>query len=174
MDGPGGPGGNGGAILINAGEVHLTHVTLVDNAGGTGAWDFSGATMAPNGLSGIVAQTGASAVVNNSILWSNCGIPFEHGTEEDQISGDSTVFSSCITGRADLTGGNIADDPMLTSAWILQEGSPAVNAADLLLLPADQQDLDADGDTEEPLPVDRAGNSRLVGSAPDMGAHERQ
>jgi len=60
----------------------------------------------------------------------------------------------------------------------LGSSSPAVDAGDNLALPADEHDLDGDGDTAEALPVDRDGNPRLVaGSAGqpalvDVGAYE--
>ncbi|MCP4995739.1 MAG: DUF11 domain-containing protein, partial [Gammaproteobacteria bacterium] len=39
-------------------------------------------------------------------------------------------------------------------------------------LPVDTYDLDNDGDTSEPLPVDLAGNSRIIGQVVDLGAYE--
>ena len=54
----------------------------------------------------------------------------------------------------------------------LTADSPAVDAGDDALLPADMYDLDADGDTTEPLPFDLGGNARVVGTAVDIGAYE--
>ena len=52
--------------------------------------------------------------------------------------------------------------------------SLAINAGDNELLPADTLDLDDNGDTTEPMPVDRKRNSRVVGDAVDLGAFEFQ
>ena len=54
----------------------------------------------------------------------------------------------------------------------LRPDSPAVDAGDNALLPEDTLDLDADGDTAEPIPFDLAGNARVSGAAVDMGAYE--
>ena len=54
----------------------------------------------------------------------------------------------------------------------LRVDSPAVDAGDSGLLPADVYDLDDDGDTAEPIPVDLAGNARVSGASVDMGAYE--
>jgi len=56
----------------------------------------------------------------------------------------------------------------------LRANSPAVNAGNNALLPADAADLDGDGDTAELLPLDLAGNPRVIGLAVDMGAYEVQ
>jgi len=57
----------------------------------------------------------------------------------------------------------------------LQPGSPAINAGDNAALPADTYDLDKDGDTSEPIPVDLAGNERVYGGDQvDLGAYEVQ
>ncbi|MEZ6318500.1 MAG: GC-type dockerin domain-anchored protein [Phycisphaerales bacterium] len=68
----------------------------------------------------------------------------------------------------------------------LARGSPAIDAGDTAALPPDAFDLDGDGDTAEPLPVDLAGDPRVVndpdtpdtgpGPAPvvDLGAYEFQ
>ena len=54
----------------------------------------------------------------------------------------------------------------------LRPDSPAVDAGDDSLLPADEFDLDADGNTTEPIPFDLAGNTRVLGARVDMGAYE--
>ncbi len=67
----------------------------------------------------------------------------------------------------------------------LLPGSPAIDAGDSSLLPGDTYDLDADGDTAEPLPLDLDGNPRViddpatpdtgpVSPAVDLGAYEFQ
>ena len=57
----------------------------------------------------------------------------------------------------------------------LQEGSPCIDKGSSSALPEDISDLDDDGDTEERIPLDLAGNDRKNnGSSPDMGAYEFQ
>ena len=68
----------------------------------------------------------------------------------------------------------------------LMPGSPAVDAGDNTAVQPDEFDLDADGDTEEPTPLDLGGEPRFVddpmtpntgvGASPvvDMGAYEYQ
>ncbi|MFW6146631.1 MAG: beta strand repeat-containing protein [Planctomycetota bacterium] len=53
-------------------------------------------------------------------------------------------------------------------------GSVAIDAGDNALLPADPYDLDGDGETTEPLPLDLSGNPRVVGGQVDIGAYEVQ
>ena len=55
------------------------------------------------------------------------------------------------------------------------ECSPAIDAGDNSLLPADLFDLDEDGDTTEPIPVDLGGQGRIQTSSSttvNMGAYE--
>src|SRR5690606_177338 len=54
----------------------------------------------------------------------------------------------------------------------LQEESAGVDYGLTSLLPPDVWDLDGDGDFDEPLPLDVAGQPRVVGSGVDAGAHE--
>ncbi len=81
--------------------------------------------------------------------------------------------------------GNISDDPRFIDAngpdnisgtfddnLTLASDSPAIDAGDNTALPADTYDLDNDGNTSEPIPVDLAGNSRIIGQAVDLGAYE--
>ena len=54
----------------------------------------------------------------------------------------------------------------------LRPDSPAVDTGDDSLLPADEFDLDGDGDTAEPIPFDLVGNPRVAGARVDMGGYE--
>ncbi len=67
---------------------------------------------------------------------------------------------------ADAVAGTEDDDLHLMS------GSPAVDLADASQLPADVADLDGDGDTTEPTPLDVAGDPRVQGAGLDSGAFE--
>ena len=81
---------------------------------------------------------------------------------------------------ADGTPGTQDDDHRLGV------GSGAIDAGANGGLPADEHDLDGDGDFDEPLPIDRSGAPRFVddpdtpdtgnGTPPivDMGAYEKQ
>jgi VCBS repeat-containing protein len=62
--------------------------------------------------------------------------------------------------------------PTLTHTPLV--GSLAIDAGDNSVLPTDTQDLDGDGDTEEPIPFDQRGDgfNRVVGDAVDIGAVE--
>ena len=54
----------------------------------------------------------------------------------------------------------------------LRLDSPAIDAGNNDLLPADEFDLDGDGDVTEPIPFDLAGNARVENGTVDMGAYE--
>ncbi|MHC4624037.1 MAG: right-handed parallel beta-helix repeat-containing protein [Planctomycetota bacterium] len=144
-----------------------------------------------------------SPTLTNSIFWDNRD---SGGTDESaQIhpyQGAPLVNYCCVqgwTGGWGGTGNTDADpcfvepgewaDPCNTPAdanddvWVdgdyhLLPTSPCVDAGDNTALPPDAQDLDADGNTAEPLPLDLDGNVRtadgdLNGSfVVDMGAYE--
>lgn len=54
----------------------------------------------------------------------------------------------------------------------LQEDSPAIRRGDIDFLLKDFYDLDMNGITDEPIPIDRAGFLRFQGLAMDLGAYE--
>ncbi len=56
----------------------------------------------------------------------------------------------------------LADNGGSTLTHQLVPGSRAIEAGNGALLPSDDQDLDGDGDTTEPLPWDQVGNPRIV------------
>ncbi len=170
--------GTGGAIANADSRPTIINTTLVGN------WANSG----PGGA--IISDAASTATVANSIVWGNA---------PDQISGPATVtFSNVEGGRPDA--GNIDALPQFTDIigpdgtfgtddddLHLGPGSPCIDAGKSTALPIDSADLDGDGDTGEPLPLDVAGMPRFqddpaiddtgdpgVGDAiVDMGAHER-
>lgn len=85
-----------------------------------------------------------------------------------------TVANSIIQGGG-FTGAT-DNDPLFVNAKAddlrLKAGSPALNGGDVNLLPADSRDLDGDGNTSEKIPLDLAGNTRVVGANVDLGAYE--
>jgi hypothetical protein len=56
----------------------------------------------------------------------------------------------------------------------LVTGSDCIDSGDNTALPEDTHDLDNDGNTSEPLPLDLDGNPRVVNDTVDMGAYEYQ
>ena len=54
----------------------------------------------------------------------------------------------------------------------LQQYSPCIDAGDNAALPPDTTDLDNDGNTTEPIPVDQDGEPRIIDGVVDMGVYE--
>lgn len=140
----------------------------------------------------IYVARGASAVIQNSILWAN---------EPDQVFG---VAGFPVLNYSNVQGGwpgegNIDVDPLFVSPpspdpargtdevdLRLRPGSPCIDSADNSAVPRDSLDLNGDGDDDEPTPHDADGLPRFVddevtadtgsGTPPivDMGAYEYQ
>ena len=103
-------------------------------------------------------QTGGACDSSTSIL-SNCIV---WGNTPNQIEEDSGAVTTTVT-YSDVQGGyagegNIDADPLfvdpINDDYHLSPGSPCIDAADNTAVPADEADLDGDGDTAERIPVD--------------------
>ena len=109
----------------------------------------------------------STAVLKNSILALNTkGAPrtvFFVESSNNLIGADPGFIRDPGTNGPDDCG-----DLRLTAR------SPAIDGGDLAALPADVNDLDQDGDTAEPLPLDPDGNPRVYAGAVDIGAFEFQ
>jgi hypothetical protein len=103
---------------------------------------------------------------------------------QDDAASITAASHSCIQGGWPGTG-NIDADPLLAMGDLhLKPGSPCIDAGNNVAVPADTFDLDGDGDTTEPLPLDLHDSPRFFddpatadsgqGTAPiaDMGAYE--
>ena len=192
----GNSGSSGGAIYAEAfsgagslAEIIVDYSTIASN------WSDNFASDA-----GAVHVDGdnASATVSNSILWGNGsrGAPSlpprtdavdQIGISED--GGSATINQSIVQGSmaglpTGVTGSGVTDaDPAFVNPrtftgapttlgdYRLATGSAALGGG-ALPLPGDALDVDGDGDTAEPLPLDLAGNARQQDGAPDLGAYE--
>jgi len=79
------------------------------------------------------------------------------------------------TGETWFGEGCIDADPLFADAdGRLSLGSPCIDTGSNAALPPDTADLDGDGDTTEPIPLDLDGNARIFNGVVDMGAYELQ
>lgn len=148
----------GGAIAsIEACPTLIVQTTLVGNSAAAGGAVFHGDL--------------TQVVVTDSILWNNA---------PDAIDG-SEGFHDALVRFSDVQGGkegdgNVDVDPQFVDAlggnYRLSAASPLINAASPSVYFGDEADLDGDGVTSEPLPLDLDDAPRVVGGRPDMGAYE--
>jgi hypothetical protein len=156
----------------------------------------------------MLNHDGACSEVRNSVVWGNVASELGNDVWNGSVDTDTDTDADTDTDsdpppcptfqNSDIgwcggsgawvaacgtdLGGNIDSDPMFVSSsdLQLQAGSPCIDTGDNSLLPADVADLDGDSDTDEPLPLDLAGATRVAdGNADstatvDMGAYEYQ
>jgi hypothetical protein len=156
--------GLGGGFYNDASAPNLQNVILWGNL------DNSGMTASAQ----IYNTNGSTPAITHSLV---------QGSGASGASWDGTLGTD--------GGGNLDDDPLFLRApddggdgWgvggnddygdlRLGTASPAINAGDNSLLPADTTDLDGDVDTAEPLPYDLNNNPRVLDAVVDMGAYEQ-
>ncbi len=176
----------GGGIYLSVGEVTLVNCLLNDNdsggpGGGAAFWSsatlynctFSQNTAGSSG--GGVFITSATVEMTNCILWANTA------TFDEQIRPWDT--QPPFVSYCDIQGGwpglgNIDADPLFVDPaggdFRLSVGSLCLEAGTCIGLPADELDLDGDGNFDEPLPHDFDGEQRRVNTAVDIGSYELQ
>ncbi len=207
--GNGGISNGGNAILINATlSGNTVGFGAVGGFANFGTATFINSTVTGNsseptnyeGVGGISASPSATTTLINSIVLGNEG-------RVKEIDGDLTLQGGNIVGETIFDGetavrfgvtaaevfestvdnngvaaGELADNGggVPTIALRNDPANPAIDAG-TGALPADDFDLDGDGDTAEPLPVDARGpgfardvDSPGAGATPDLGAFEVQ
>ncbi len=185
------------------GEAILANVTFVGNKPAFDSYGAFGIFVVPATLVNVTAVAngsggssgssfyagGSEPELQNAVFWAN-----EGGFSTSPFGGSFTFDQAIVEGGcpdAAACEGVISADPRFVrdpdpgpdGEWgtpdddygdlRLREDSPAVDAGQAALLPTDFLDLDDDGDTAEPLPVDLAGGPRVEGGQVDLGAYER-
>ncbi len=205
----------GGGLYAISGSPTILNCAFIGNEGAiSGGIDMSNAatatiancTVTANSASGNnpggVRSLSPALALYNSVLWanSNSGGTSQQAQLIDAVLG-MTIEYSCVQGWTGSLGGvgNHGLNPLfqdldgldglpgtLDDDVRLAPGSPCIDAADNTRVPPDAHDLDSDGDTSEPTPLDLNANARFVddfftpdsglGSPPvvDVGAYEFQ
>jgi hypothetical protein len=159
----------GGGGILNDCRITVTNCTITENS-------------APKG-GGIYSYGINSTHLHNTIVTKNSAT-----TSGPDVYGPIIALNSLIGDGTDMSGvtddvdGNLVGtavspiDPLFINSekgdYRLHPLSPAVDAGDIALLPADEFDLDDDADTTELLPVDLDGIRRVRGDQVDMGSFE--
>jgi hypothetical protein len=162
---------SGGGVAVWGGDITIRNSTFSGNtstsAQGGGCFNLYG-----------------DLDLSNCVLWGNTPAQLQTGNAIFPVTADWSLVEGGWPGAANIDGEPLFVDPA-SGDFRLGEGSPAIDAGFNLKVPADVPDLDGDGDTMEPLPVDLAGDARFaddpevadtgLGLPPivDMGAFER-
>lgn len=153
---------------VNDGDVTLTNVTVWSNR--------------PTNNFGAIAHFNASTTLHNSLFWDNGSnnaigdfdtavtashslVQFRPGGADGNLNGMDPANTPQVVRLPNLPGFDFGDLRMLA-------GSPTIGQGSNALLPADEFDINDNGDTSEPLPLDLDGNTRVVGGTIDLGPFE--
>ena len=151
---------HGGGIYNERSSSHISNTAFTTNS------SFYGGA--------IHNEWNSVTSVVNSILWENNG---RYGSQiyNNYDSSPAKVTYSVIQGGYSGEG-NTNIDPLFvdsdSSDFHLQTGSPAINTGNNAAIPTDTIDLDNDGNTSEPIPLDLDGNARVIAGTVDMGPYE--
>jgi uncharacterized membrane protein len=149
------------------------------------AYNHATSAIGPGGVGFTVAANSMS----NSLVWGNSygGPPGEQAQIQYDPSNPPAVSFSSVQAWTGLLGGagNNGLDPVFRDVdgadnipgtadddfRLVRPYSPSIDSGDGDALPPDTDDIDADGDLLEPLPLDYAGNPRQVEDplAPNLG-----
>ena len=120
-------------------------------------------------IGGGMLNVKTDAIITNCIFWGNSdGGGSDETAQIHDLGGSATTARySLVQGLDELANtGNIDLDPLFADPVShdlrLLPGSPCIDAASNADVPTDELDLDGDGDTAEPIPVDLDGNPRIV------------
>ena len=151
---------DGGGIYAERSSPILANCTFIYNAAGRHGY-------------GLSSTDGASPDVASCILWDD----YQNGIYDDP----NAPASLTIATYSDIFGGwpgigNINADPrffdLFDGNFRLESGSPCIDAGSNALVPPDTADLNGNGDTSEPTPLDLDGQARFWDDpdAPDTGS----
>ena len=189
--------GNGGGIYGFDATLTLTNTVVSVNlavgefSSGGGVYCDPGAVTLTNSTvsSNYAIQVGGGIWAAGTLTLNNTVVVLNSARDGFDVAGAFTGNNSLVGGMEPLFVRNPSDgsdgwgdDPRTPSYdesanddygdLRLLPGSPAIDGGDNALLPADEFDLDGDGNVAEPLPVDLAGGRRVLGPRVDIGAYE--
>jgi hypothetical protein len=171
--------GRGVVAFASTGSAYTINITNCTFSGNTATASYAGA----------VDNRGGTINLNNCIFWDNDG---ETGVNNDSYYPGTIAMKYCVYDNSSMGygvtdgGNNFYRNPIFIDddVFRLSADSPCIDAGNNDLVPADALDVDNDGNTAEPTPLDVAGKVRFrddpytadtnVGTAPivDMGAYE--
>ncbi|MEJ6486802.1 Calx-beta domain-containing protein [Nostoc punctiforme UO1] len=159
--------------MLNSTVTNNTAISTVSGNGGGGIYSLSATVNLKNTI--VAGNTNSNAP---DLLSSVLSSAIFNGNNNNLI-GSLTGAKGTVGTGTDIVNPNPGLGPLqnnggLTLTHALLPGSPAINAGNNSLIPADTEDLDGDGNTTEPIPYDQRGLTRLVGGGVDIGAFEVQ
>ncbi len=168
-------GGGMYALGINPGDLHVVNSAFVGNE----AIEHGGA---------VYARQADGLEMNNVVLWGNQAPndPEIHIAEGGPFAVERAIVEGGYTPGTDILDQDPLfvrnPDPGPDGQWgtddddygdlRLLETSPGIDFGLVSFLPPDIWDLDGDGNTTEPLPIDLNGDVRVQGGNVDLGAYE--
>ena len=179
---------NAGHIANSRTPLTLVNALVADNRAEGGIDPFAPGVYSFRASATIVNST----IINNRAVGGSFPWGGVHSAESTVTVANSIVFSnlpdnvtldvgSMTVRNSDVRdlnpaydgGGNVDVDPLFASVttYQLENASPVRDMGDATAIPADQYDLDGDGDVTEKVP-DLGLGARVIGSAPDAGAYE--
>ncbi|QSV62267.1 MAG: hypothetical protein HEQ26_05345 [Dolichospermum sp. DL01] len=164
---------NGVFNLINSTVTKNTAISTEYGNGGGGIYSLSATVNLKNTI--VAGNINSNAP---DLLSSFLSSALFNGNNNNLI-GNLTGAKGTVGTGTDIVNPNPGLGPLqnnggLTLTHALLSGSPAINAGNNSLIPADTEDLDGDGNRTEPIPYDQRGLMRLVGGGVDIGAFEVQ
>lgn len=190
-----------GGGIANSGLMTLTQCIVSGNSA-TGSSTFGGGiasihntlTLNDTTVTGNVSVSAGGGVAGDggTIALHNSLVALNQANTGADVYADSSVSLGSFIGTSDGDPGFVrnpsdggdgwADDPSTLGIdesanndygdLRLRSDSPCIDAGDNTLLPADDFDLDGDGNVVEPLPIDLDGRPRVYGPQVDVGAYE--
>ena len=169
----------GSAIVNDDGTLTLDNCTIVGN---------TSQLLVGSPGSAVRNRDGGVLIINNSLLWNNNSAG--DLSQESQVfreTGTLELANSTLQGWTGSYGGanNNGDDPLFVDAdggddtfgtdddnLQLQAASPARNTGDNSLVSRDALDINNNGNTNQRVPYDLAGNRRIRQSIVDRGTFE--
>ena len=171
-------GNRGGGIDCTNSSPTIANSTIVGNSYGGAIYSYSSAPLITNTIvafnsSGIYRYNVGSAapVLRYSCVFGNASYNFSGLTDPTGTSGNVSADPRFVSAGAGADGvWGTADDTY--DDLRLLGGSPCIDAGNNADVPADLADLNGNGNTTEPLPVDLGGISRFLDDpvTPNTGA----